>query len=181
MPKINTRPPPLRYQWGMTTTEREADGTTTTYFDVPVAGDHVERLMHEVFGEHWAHITAGPIIEGSAWEVRFTSAPRVSMLDGYLTVDPGSWHFHLCVNDHRDAPSPELARVRRVARAAFFHTEGGSCAPASWGLRLWNGRDEQMITVLFPNPHFDDDFRRLREPRWEKTALWEDLRRRYAR
>lgn len=34
-----------------------------------------------------------------------------------------------------------------------------------------------MITVLFPNPHFDDAFRRLAEPRWEKTALWEDLRR----
>ena len=37
-----------------------------------------------------------------------------------------------------------------------------------------------MVTVFFPNPHFDDDWKRLRKPRWEKTALWEDLRRRYA-
>jgi hypothetical protein len=37
-----------------------------------------------------------------------------------------------------------------------------------------------MITVFFPNPHFDDDGTRLREPRWDRTALWEDLRRRYA-
>jgi hypothetical protein len=67
-----------------------------------------------------------------------------------------------------------------VARAAFFRTEGGSCAPGSWGLRLWNGRGEQMVSVFFPNPHFDDEWKRLREPRWEKTALWEDLRARYA-
>jgi hypothetical protein len=161
------------------TVEVEADGSRTEYFEISVAGDHVERLMRELFCDHWAHVTVGPIIEGSAWEIRFASQPKISMLDGYLTVDPGAWHFHLCVNDHRSAPTPERARLRRVARAAFFRTEGGSCAPGSWGLRLWNGHGEQMITVLFPNPHFDDDFTRLREPRWEKTALWEDLRRRY--
>lgn len=116
----------------MVTIEREADGSTTEYFEIFVAGGHVERLMREVF------------------------------------------------NDHRGTPSPELARIRRVARAAFFRTEGGSCAPGSWGLRLWNGRGEQMVTVFFPNPHFNDAFGRLPEPRWEKTALWEDLRRRYA-
>lgn len=160
--------------------ERGLDGTTTEYDEVSVAGDHVERLMTEVFRDHWRQIFAGPIIEGAAFEIRFTAEPKLSMLDGYLTVDTGAWHFHLCVNDHRGTPSPELARLRRVARAAFFRTEGGSCAPESWGLRLWNGRGEQMITVYFPNAHFDDDFRRLREPRWEKTALWADLRRRYA-
>jgi len=37
-----------------------------------------------------------------------------------------------------------------------------------------------MITILFPNPHFDAKWQRLREPRWEKTALWQELRRRYA-
>jgi hypothetical protein len=67
-----------------------------------------------------------------------------------------------------------------VARAAFFRTEGGSCVPGSWGVRLWNGHGEQMITIYFPNPWLDDDADRLREPRWDRTALWEDLRRRYA-
>jgi hypothetical protein len=164
----------------MSTIERQDDGSTTEYFDVSVAGDQVERLMREVFTDHWAHVAVGPIIEGSAWEIRFSAQPKVSMLDGYLTVDPGAWHFHLCVNDHRAAPTPELARIRRVARAAFFRTEGGSCVPGSWGLRLWNGRGEQMVTVYFPNPHFDDDWKLLSEPRWEKTGLWEDLRKRYA-
>jgi hypothetical protein len=147
---------------------------------VPVDGDRIERLMREVFEAHWDQVVAGPVVEGAAYEIRFTQPPRLSMLDGYLTVDVGPWHFHLCVNDHRGAPTEEAARLRRVARAAFFVSEGGSCAPASWGLRLWNGRGEQMITVFFPNPWFDEDFRRLPEPRWDRTALWEDLRRRYA-
>jgi hypothetical protein len=158
---------------------RASDPTTTVYDDVPVAGDRVERLMREIFGAHWASITAGPIIEGSAWEIRFAAPPRVSMLDGYLTVDTGPWHFHLCVNDHRGA-SPALGRIRRVGRAAFLRTQGGTCTPGSWGFRLWNGRGEQMITVFFPSPFLDDDLEPLREPRWERTALWEDLRRRYA-
>lgn len=157
----------------------ELDGTVTEYVEIPVSGDCVERLMTELFRDHWPEITVGPLIQGAAFEIRFTTAPKVTMLDGYLTVDTGPWHFHLCVNDHRGTESAELARVRRVGRAAFFRVHGGACSPMSWGLRLWNGRGEQMITVLFPNPHYDENFQRLKEPRWAKTALWEDFRRRY--
>ena len=160
------------------TVRQEMDGSRTVYDEVDVTGDRVERLMTEIFAEHWAAVTVGPIIEGAAWEIRFTAPPRVTVLDGYLTVDTGPWHFHLCVNTHRGAPA-ELAKLRRVARAAFFQSEGGTCAPGSWGLRLWNGREEQMVTVYFPNPFFSDDFERLSEPRWDRTALWKDLRRRY--
>ena len=148
--------------------ERGLDGTTTEYHDMAVEGDAVERLLVQLFTEHWADLTVGPLIEGAAYEIQFV-AP----------VSTVAWPFHLCVNDHHGRRSAELARIRRVARAAFFKTEGGSCAPATWGLRLWNGRGEQMITVLFPNPHFDEQWRRLREPRWEKTELWHELRRRY--
>jgi hypothetical protein len=162
-------------------TERELDGTITEYDDVGVDGDRIEQLLTELFSEHWAEITVGPLIEGAAYEIRFTTPPKVTMLDGYLTVDPGPWHFHLCVNDHRGTPSAELAKLRRVARAAFFRTVGGSCAPTVWGLRLWNGRGEQMITVLFPSPYFDesDDLRRRQQPDWSKTRLWEELRTRF--
>jgi len=160
--------------------ERGLDGTTTEYHDMAVAGDGVEQLLVRLFTEHWADLTVGPLIEGAAYEIQFAAPPKVTKLDGYLTVDTGAWHFHLCVNDHRGPQSPELARIRRVARAAFFKTEGGSCAPAIWGLRLWNGRGEQMITILFPNPHFDEKWQRLREPRWEKMELWQELRRRNA-
>jgi hypothetical protein len=160
-------------------TVREADGSLTRYTDVAVAGDTVQRLLTEIFQDHWAQVFAGPVIEGAAYEIRFTSAPRVSMLDGYLTIDVGAWHFHLCVNDHRGAATREQARIRRVGRAAFFHTEGGTCVPGAWGLRLWNGQGEQMITIYFPNPWLDDSAERVHEPRWERTALWEALRRRY--
>jgi len=163
------------------TVEQGADGSVTTFDEVSVDGDRVERLLTELFTKHWRDIFAGPVIEGAAYEIRFTAAPVVSILDGYLTVDLGPWHFHLCANDHRGAPTPEQARLRRVTRAAFFHTDGGSCVPGSWGLRLWNGHGEQMITVYFPNPWLDDTAERLREPRWDKLALWEELRARYAR
>lgn len=158
--------------------EYELDGTTTTYDEVSAEGGRVERLLTELFTEHWQAITVGPLIEGAAYEIGFTSAPKVSMLDGYLTIDAGSWHFHLCVNDHRAPPSAELARVRRVARAAFFVTEGGACAGTTWGLRLWNGRGEQMITIMFPTPFYDGEWRPLPEPQWSKLALWNDFRRR---
>jgi hypothetical protein len=163
------------------TVEHGPGGTVTEYDEVAVGDDTVERLLSELFGEHWAALSAGPVIEGAAYEIRFTAKPALSMLDGYLTVDLGAWHFHLCVGAHRGAATAEQAAVRRVARAAFFHTDGGSCVPGSWGLRLWNGLGEQMITIYFPNPWLDDAQERAREPRWERTALWEDFRRRYAR
>jgi hypothetical protein len=158
-----------------TTTEKELDGTTTEYEDIAVGGDRIERLLTELFTEHWSRITVGPLIQGAAWEIRFTAPPKLSMLDGYLTADTGAWHFHLCVGD----TSGPAALARRVARAAFFRTMGGTCSPATYGLRLWNGLGEQMLTVLFPNPYYDDDSNRLRQRDWTRIELWEDFRRRY--
>jgi hypothetical protein len=162
-----------------TRTELELDGTTTEYDDVAVAGDRIERLLTELFTEHWERITVGPLIQGAAWEIRFTAKPVVTMLDGYLTTDTGAWHFHLCVGDTRGGGDAALARARRVGRAAFFRTVGGTCVPESYGLRLWNGLREQMVTVFFPNPFYDDESNRLRVPDPTRTELWEDFRRRY--
>ena len=160
---------------------RELDGTESRYHDVSVAGDTVGRLLTELFSEHWEEITFGPVIEGSAWEVRLTAPPTLTLRDGYLTVDTGTWHFHLCVADHHARGDERLASVRRVARAAFFRTDGGSCVPTSWGLRLWNGRGEQMITIFFPSPFYDHATEeRRREPDWRQTALWESFRARWA-
>src|SRR5687768_13125562 len=114
-----------------TTIEQGIDGTTTTYDGMPVDGDRIERLLTELLTDHWARITLGPLIQGAAWEIRFTEKPALGMLDGYLTVDMGAWHFHLCVADTRGNGRPELARARRVSRAAFFRATGGSCVPES--------------------------------------------------
>ena len=100
-------------------------------------------------------------------------------LNAAVTADTGPWHFHLCVGETRAGGRDDLAHVRRVARAAFFQTTGGSCTPLSCGLRLWNGRGEQMITVFFPNPYYDDASERLSAPDFTRTGLWEDFRRRY--
>jgi hypothetical protein len=160
---------------------RELDGSVSRYDDVLVSGDTVARLLTELFTHHWAAITFGPILEGSAWEIRLTSPPTLTVRDGYLTVDTGAWHFHLCVGDHRACGDEALAAARRVARAAFFRTDGGTCVPTSWGLRLWNGRGEQMITIFFPSPFYDHETDTRRgEPDWSRTALWEDFRARWA-
>src|SRR5688572_32395164 len=87
------------------TVERGADGSVTAFHAVPVDGDQVERLLTELFSSHWQDVFVGPVIEGAAYEIRFTDRPALSMLDGYLTVDLGAWHFHLCVNDHGGAPT----------------------------------------------------------------------------
>src|SRR5438094_9888706 len=102
------------------TIEHGLDGTTTEYHDMAVAGDEVEQLLVELFTEHWAELTAGPLIEGAAYEIQFATPPTGTKLDGYLSVATGAWHFHLCVNDHRACRSEEQARIHRVARAAYL-------------------------------------------------------------
>src|SRR5262245_1270042 len=160
---------------GPTTVEQELDGTTIEYEEISVEGDQIERLMPAVFTVHWARLTVGPLLQGAAFEIRFAEAPRVTMLDGYMTVDTGAWHFHLCVND----TSGQARAARRVGRAAFFRATGGGCAPEYHGLRLWNGLGEQMVTVLFPSAYYDDAMKPLRPPDPGRLALWEDVRSRY--
>ena len=43
------------------TVRQEMDGSRTVYDEVDVTGDRVERLMTEIFTEHWAAVTVGPI------------------------------------------------------------------------------------------------------------------------
>jgi hypothetical protein len=46
---------------------------------------------------------------------------------------------------------------------------------------MWNGKDEQMITVFFPNPWLDPEkFDYVETPDWKRLALWMRLRERYA-
>src|SRR5262245_6044592 len=100
---------------------RNLDGSTTECTDIPLLPGHLERLLRELFEQHWREIIFGPCIQGAVFEVRLTEPPeKISMLDGYLTVDVGPWHFHLCIDEHKNVPVAELARQRQVSRAAFF-------------------------------------------------------------
>lgn len=100
------------------------DGSATEFSYFEPSADAMDRLVKLLFEEHWREITVGPCIEGAVFEVRFNEAPKLSLLDGYLTVNLGPWHFHLCIAEHKGNRSPELARRRRIARVALFETRG---------------------------------------------------------
>ncbi|MGH8645780.1 MAG: DUF7676 family protein [Gammaproteobacteria bacterium] len=159
-------------------TVENLDGTTTKFTYFEPAEEKMRALAEILFQEHWSEITVGPCIEGAVFEIRFAAPPKVSLLDGYLTVDLGHWHFHLCIGEHRGTRSEELARKRQVAHIAFTETRGGRCGGGrSWGLRLWNGFGEQMMTVFLPSPFLSDELKVLKEPQWERLRLWYELRR----
>jgi len=161
------------------------DGSRTEYEDIPPTPELLERLLRDIFEHHWDGICVGPILQGAAYELQYSKAPKVSMGAGYLTVDTGEWHFHLFIGaaGGKEVPAGNVAlsRQRRVSRASFFRDMRGEkgCLPGSWGFRLWNGLGEQMITIFFHNPYYDRLGGRHDPPKWEKLELWERLRREY--
>ena len=141
-------------------------------------------LIKHVFGTYWESIFFGTLIQGAAWEVKAPGPPRkVALLDGYVTVDFGAWHFHLCIGETIGvgaAPTPPaLARHRRCARAELYRgLNPKTGAPNIWGFRMFNGEGEQQMTVFLPSPFIGDDGKLLKPPRWERLAAWDDLRKR---
>lgn len=163
-----------------------SDGTKTEFFELALEQEKLEALLRELFTEHWKGITFGPCVPGAVYEIKLQEPPkRVSVLDGYLTMDTGPWHLHLCIGPTQGSKAnptpPEAARSRQVSRAAFFHDirPKQACTSESWGLRLWNGDEDQMITFFFPNPYRDDDQKRLQEPDWSRLELWNKLTEKY--
>jgi hypothetical protein len=161
------------------------DGAAYEIFALPTDAASLEDLLTDLFRNHWQQITFGPIIQGAAWEMRAAQPPdRVKMFDGYLTVSFGVPHFHICIGEHRgphnDPVSPALAHHRRTSRAELYRRLGRDGAPMSWGLRLFNGKDEQQITVLLPNPFLHPETDKiLKAPDWSRLELWDHLRARW--
>lgn len=166
------------------TVVNEAGEGTLELFPLPVDTDFLQALITDVFENYWDQIHFGTTVQGAAWEVRAPNAPtRINLLDGYLTVDFGHWHFHLCIGDNkgtRHSPtSSELARHRRTGRAELYRCLGDDGCPRSWGLRLYNGQNEQQMNVFLPNPYLTVEQKVLKEPRWEHLAMWDHLRKAY--
>jgi len=163
----------------------EEDGASVEVFALPTDAATLEELLRDLFQNHWQQITFGPLIQGAAWEMRAAQAPdTVKMFDGYLTVAFGVPHFHICIGEHRgphnNPVSPALARHRRTARAELYRRLSRSRTPISWGLRLFNGKNEQQITVLLPNPFLHPETGKvLKTPDWSRLALWDRLRARW--
>ncbi len=141
-------------------------------------------LLRDLFETNWAQIQFGTLIQGAVFEIQAEGPPkRLSMLDGYVTIDFGTWHFHVCIGEHkgtkRKPVSAELARHRRTGRAELYRRLDDDDHPVGWGLQLLNGEEEQQLTVFLPNPFLGDDGKIVREADWSRLALWDDLRKRH--
>ncbi len=140
------------------------------------------KLMERLFVDSWDQVMFGPCVEGAVFELCMREKPeKISMLDGYLTVffDKPA-HFHLCIGPHRglgrNRTHPDVARHRQCARAAFQRTVQAGCSPQSWGISLWNGQGEQMVTFFLPSPFLNEQQNPRKEPDWGRLKLWNDLR-----
>lgn len=161
----------------------EMDGSRSELEYLEPKEERLFALLRDLFETNWDKIVFGSCIQGAVYEIRLSEPPKkVTMLDGYLTIDLGHWHFHLCIGEHRGTKAnptpPEVARIRRVSKVAFFRSMGRSCAGGSWGVRMWNGAGEQMLTVFFPNPYLDERFK-PQKPDWSRLAFWNAMRMKY--
>ncbi|MFZ2529558.1 MAG: hypothetical protein WAX14_18205 [Rhodococcus sp. (in: high G+C Gram-positive bacteria)] len=157
----------------ITTTE---GGGREQRWPLPADEDSLLRLVRVLFEDYWNEMWFGVIIEGSALEVAAPNAPtKIGMSDGYVTVDFGRWHFHLCIGEHT-ASGPELGRIRRCSRAELYRRIGSDDTVSSWGLRMFNGRDEQMLTIMLPNPFLTNTQQLTDEPIWEHLEAWDRIR-----
>jgi hypothetical protein len=160
------------------------DGTPVDVFPLPIDSASLESLLRDLFENHWREIVFGPVMPGAAWEMRAEAAPKISLFDGYLTVAFGVPHFHICIGETKgpriQPTPPEVAADRRTARAELYRTRRRSCVPMSWGLRLYNRRGDQQITIFLPNPFLEPETDRfVAEPDWSRLALWDKLRARW--
>lgn len=160
--------------------EKHPDDALTGYSYFAPAESVMKELVDELFVHNWPRIVVGPCIEGAVFEIVFQGPPEVRISDGYLTVDLGAWHFHLCIAEHRGSTSEELRKMRPVAKIGFFERRGKGCVGGrSWGLRMWNGYGEQMTTVFLPNPRLTDDMQLLKQPDWNRLDLYYRLREKF--
>lgn len=174
--------PPARKETG-------PGGAQRAIWDISTSRENLENLLTGLFTNHWKELAFGPCVQGAVFEFQAEGPPaRIGYLDGYLTVDFGRWHLHLCIGEHKGDPGnpcpPDLARWRRCARAELIHTQTPKPAaghpPESYALTLSNGKDEQMITFFFPNPWLDEKHRvmEVRDP--GRLKLWNHILKEYA-
>lgn len=155
---------------------------TLEVWDLPTDEPVLEALLRDVFDNWWQDIYFGVLIQGAAWEIKAPNAPsRIGMMDGYMTVDFGPWHFHLCIGETKGMPRtptpPALAKHRRTHRAELYRQlQDREGTPNTWGLRLFNGADEQQLTVFLPSPFLSTEMQVLNPPEFDRLAMWDHLR-----
>jgi (2Fe-2S) ferredoxin len=150
------------------------------YFDC--GSDVLASLVYTLFEQNWQQVGIAHIVQGSVLELEFNAPPKLCILyDGYLTVAAEGWHLHLCIDTNFGGPlckTPvEVRKQRLVSRAAFYRRFNSEGNPRSWGIQFWNGANEQLMTILLPNPLVDgENLLPEGKPNLDKLALYQDLR-----
>ncbi|MGH8595604.1 MAG: DUF7676 family protein [Gammaproteobacteria bacterium] len=155
-------------------------GRVSEVFPLPNDEAFLYALLRDIFEKYWPDIVFGPVIEGAAFEFRCATAPtKIALFDGYLTIDLGGPHFHLCIGENKGSAAnptpPEQRRHRRATRVELFRGLDPKGDPVTWGLNLANGNDEQLCTIFFPNPFLGADGRLAPAPDWSKLEIWDAL------
>lgn len=153
-------------------------------FPLDTTEDALRGLLTDVFENHWDEIVFGPMVQGAVFEIHAPNAPtRIKAFDGYLTVNFGVWHFHLCIGAHKGSRKfptpPKLAAHRRCSRAEMVRVLNSDGSPRSWQMRFFNGQDEQMMTVFLPSPFLTKEEKILKTPDWSRLAMWDKFRQTY--
>ena len=153
-------------------------------WDLDTSEAFLNTLLIDLFENHWHEIVFGTLIQGLSLKSKLTVLlEKIGVLDGYLTVDFGSWHFHICTGHNsgtsRNPTSPELAQIRKTTRAELYRRLNPDGTVGSWGLRLFNGRDENQLTIFLPTPFLSNEMKFLKQPDWKRLTLWDKLRKTY--
>lgn len=162
-----------------TSVERRPDGVLSReIWELPLDQEFLHAFLRDIFETHWQGLCFGPLIQGAAYEMRCPGAPnKISLLDGYLTVmfERGG-HFHLCIGENmgseRFPVSADLRAHRRPSKARIFRAFGADGKPVTWGFEMWNGKNEPMISIFFPNPFINEDDSLADDPDWTRLKTW---------
>jgi hypothetical protein len=167
------------------TIKAEEGGREEEVWSLPREEELLRKLFTELFDQYYEQLTFGIFIPGVAYELKAPGKPElVTLSDGYLTVHWGRrGHFHLCIGQRcGGGEEPNAAAMmahRAPGRVELYRRLDREGLPQSWGLRMFNGRNEQQITVLLPNPYLTQDDKLAAEPDWSRLGLWEELLPRY--
>ncbi len=151
---------------------------------LPIEEPFLQEFLTYIFTNYWDQIVFGPLIEGAAYELTCPRAPsRVSLFDGYLTINFDGPHFHLCIGENKGSagdPTPDDLKARRKpSKAEIFRRLDKEGAPISWGFEMANGAGEPMISIFFASPFLSAGDKLTPEPIWERLAMWRDIAGRY--
>ena len=64
---------------------------------------------------------------------------------------------------------------RKPSKAQIFRAFARDGKPVSWGFEMWNGAEEPMISIFFPNPFIEADDTLSAVPDFSRLATWRQV------